>query len=98
MIPTRVLSHDPNGDTIIQFARSGNDRWYWAYARNSAAPAATTPPPVFQEGLVAEYRQWEGDQIDTWANVVAGLKKSDNVIGNCAAGGSGFQFQPCSAQ
>jgi len=81
-IPVSVLSHDPGGDTVMQFARSANDKWYWAYAGNPAAPpaAATTPPAP--EGLVAEFRQWAGDPIDTWANVVEGLKKSETVIGN----------------
>lgn len=80
-IPVSVLSHDPAGDTIIQFPRSGHDKWYWAYASNPAAPAAATAPPA-PEGLVAEFRQWAGDPIDTWANVVEGLKKSETVIGN----------------
>ncbi len=80
-IPVTILSHDPKGDTIIQFARSANDKWYWAYASNPSAPAAAGA--AIQEGLVAEYRDWAGDNIDSWATVVDGLKKSDNVIGNC---------------
>lgn len=80
-VPVSVISHDPAGDTIIQFPRSANDKWYWAYAGNPAAPAVATTPPA-PEGLVAEFRQWAGDPIDTWANVVEGLKKSTTVIGN----------------
>lgn len=75
-----ILSHDPAGDTIIQFPRKGNDRWYWAYASNPAVPANANP--ALPEGVIAEYRQWAGESIDSWAAVVDGLKKSDNVIGN----------------
>src|SRR4051794_40126025 len=31
VLPSVVLSHDPAGDTIVQFQRRGDDRWYWAY-------------------------------------------------------------------
>jgi len=37
-IPLVVLSHAPEGDTIIQFRRNGYDRWYWIYAANPDAP------------------------------------------------------------
>ena len=37
-IPLFVLSHDPSGDTIIQFRRQGKDSWYWLYAVNPDAP------------------------------------------------------------
>ncbi len=80
VLPVSILSHDPAGDTIIQFPRKGNDRWYWAYASNPAAPANTRP--ALPEGVIAEYRQWSGEGLDSWAMVVDGLKKSENVIGN----------------
>lgn len=92
-IPVTVLSHDPNGDTIIQLPRSADDRWYWAYASNPAAPPANAPVPA-QEGLIAEFRDWSGDTIDTWANVVDGLKKSDNVIGNAPVAEIISNFSP----
>ena len=79
-IPVNVLSHDAQGDTIIQFKRNGNDKWYWVYGVNpNAAPAKADP---IQEGLVAEFRQWEGEKLDSWPTVLEGLKKSENVIGN----------------
>ncbi|MCE9592304.1 MAG: PKD domain-containing protein [Planctomycetes bacterium] len=37
-IPVAVVSHDPKGDTLIQFRHNGMDRWYWVYAMNPAAP------------------------------------------------------------
>ena len=41
-VPMAVLLHDPSGDTLIQFRRSGEDRWYWLYASN---PDATGHDP-----------------------------------------------------
>ncbi len=38
-IPVFVLSHDPTGDTIIQFWRNDRDLWYWLYASNPNAPS-----------------------------------------------------------
>jgi tetratricopeptide (TPR) repeat protein len=38
LIPIAVLSHNPLGDTIIQFRRHGMDRWYWVYLYNPQAP------------------------------------------------------------
>ena len=35
LLPAAVLSHDPLGDTIVQFVRNGNDPWYWAYGVNA---------------------------------------------------------------
>jgi hypothetical protein len=41
-VPVSVISHDPAGDTVVQFPRSANDKWYWAYAGNPAVAAAAT--------------------------------------------------------
>jgi tetratricopeptide (TPR) repeat protein len=80
VIPAAILSHDPSGETIIQFARNANDRWYWAYAVNPGpAPARAAP---MTEGLTVEVREWAGDDMGSWPAVLAGLKKSDKVIGN----------------
>lgn len=38
VIPVAVVSHDPKGDTLIQFRHNGMDRWYWVYAMNPSAP------------------------------------------------------------
>jgi len=80
LIPVSVLSHHPAGDTLIQFARRGNDPMYWAYAGHPTAPAASAPP--IQEGLSVEFRDWAGDSLASWADVVAGLKKSTVVTAN----------------
>jgi tetratricopeptide (TPR) repeat protein len=79
-IPVTVLSHDPAGDTIIQFKRNNNDLWYWAYGVSPQATAAKAE--VFKEGLTVEVREWAGDDLDSWATVRVGLQKSENVIGN----------------
>lgn len=79
-IPAAVLSHDPQGDTIVQFARQGNQPFYWIYAGNPSAPANTAPR--FEEGLVYEVREWQGDDVTSWASVREGLMKSDNIVGN----------------
>lgn len=82
VIPSVILSHDPQGDTLVQFPITPGQDFYYAYAVNPAATAASekwTPPA---EGLVCEVRQWEGDNLDSWAQVRIGLVKSENVIGN----------------
>ncbi len=38
VLPTAILSHDPMGNTLLQFTRNGMDRWYWVYAVNPSAP------------------------------------------------------------
>lgn len=78
-IPVAVLSHDPVGDTLVQFLRNGNDRWYWIYAGSDRPPARGTPAP---EGVTYEVRDWAGENLDSWPQVLAGLKKSDKIIGN----------------
>lgn len=83
-LPTTVLSHHPTGDTLIQFKRNQNDRFYWAYAVSSNAPPAAAS--VAQEGLSVEFRQWPGDLIDSWTSVVGGLTKSETVLGNAFVG------------
>lgn len=45
-LPMAVLTHDPGGDTIIQFLRHGHDRWYWLYASNPDEPGED---PAFTE-------------------------------------------------
>lgn len=80
VLPVSVLSHDPAGATLIQFPRQANERWYWAYAINAkAAPAKASPAP---EGMTLELRDWAGDDMSSWPMVLAGLKKSEKVIGN----------------
>jgi tetratricopeptide (TPR) repeat protein len=80
LVPVRVLSHMPDGDTLIQFARHGDEPMYWAYGGN--ATAAPADGPAFAEGLTVEFRDWAGDSIASWPEVVAGLKQSTTVTGN----------------
>lgn len=86
LLPVAVLSHDPLGDTILQFKRNGNDAWYWIYGVNPKAPPLSKidakTDPTFKEGLTLELRDWAGDELSTWVKVRAGLEKSSNVIGN----------------
>lgn len=83
MLPVNVLSHDPMGETMIQFPRNGDDVWYWAYAVAANATPKTGPP--IQEGLSVEVRRWAGEDIADWAAVRAGLEQSSTVIGNSLA-------------
>ena len=83
ILPAAVLSHDPHGDTIIQFARSGNEPWYWVYgvsAKGAVAPKADAK--TLREGITLELRDWLGDDLSSWAKVRIGLEKSGQVIGN----------------
>ncbi len=80
-IPARIISHNPLGDTLIQFQRqAGEDPVYWVYAGNPKAPAMEAPS--IEEGLSVEFRDWEGESLTSWAAVVAGLKKSTRVTAN----------------
>src|SRR5262249_6680590 len=81
LLPVAVLSHDPAGETIIQFPRKGNDPWYWVYGVN-AAPKPRAKPPPMHEGVTVEVREWAGDDLKDWATVRTGLQKSENVVGN----------------
>ena len=54
MLPSTVLSHDPAGDTVVQFQRRGDDRWYWAYGGHEAPPAPVKFAKAPQEGLTLE--------------------------------------------
>lgn len=82
--PVNVLSHDPLGDTVIQFRMSGEERCYWVYGGNPGAQPAKME--AIPEGMVAEFREWAGDNLDSWSAVLGGLKKSDNVTGNAIVG------------
>lgn len=80
-IPARVISHNPLGDTLVQFLReTGDDPMYWVYAGNPTAPAVDAP--LIEEGLSVEFRDWEGESLSSWASVVAGLRKSPKVTSN----------------
>lgn len=45
-LPVAVLSHNPKGETIVQFNRHNNDRFYWVYVCGPQAPAAIEPTLV----------------------------------------------------
>ncbi len=80
VMPVAILSHHPQGDTLIQFKRNGNDPVYWAYAGNPKLPHPNVPP--VPEGVTVEFRNWKGTSLASWADVVAGLKLSPDVIAN----------------
>ncbi len=85
VLPAHVVSHDPLGDTIVQFPRNGIDPWYWVYGVGAkAGPKAD--PKTLREGVTLELRDWLGDDLSSWAKVRAGLEKSPGVIGNAVVG------------
>jgi len=43
-------------------------------------------PRLFKEGLTVEFREWAGDKLNSWPEVVDGLKKSENVLGASVTG------------
>lgn len=43
-------------------------------------------PASLQEGLTVEFREWAGDELTDWPVVLAGLRKSETVIGNAIVG------------
>jgi tetratricopeptide (TPR) repeat protein len=81
VIPVYVVSHDPKGNTIVQFKRNGDDNFYWVYA-SSKSGAPGPKAEQISEGLTVEVRKWEGDNLSSWKDVATGLGKSDNVSGN----------------
>ncbi len=80
-IPVYVVSHDPKGNTIVQFKRNGDDVFYWVYA-SSRSGAPGPKAEQIPEGLTVEVRKWAGDNLSSWKDVAEGLGKSDNVSGN----------------
>ena len=78
--PVAVLSHQPDGETLIQFKRNGNDPAYWAYAGNAKLPHPNVAP--LPEGITVEFRNWTGTSLASWADVVGSLKQNPAVIGN----------------
>ena len=80
VLPVAVLSHQPDGETLIQFARHTNDPVYWAYAGNPKLPHPNVPP--LPEGITVEFRNWTGTSLASWADVVGSLKENPAVIGN----------------
>jgi tetratricopeptide (TPR) repeat protein len=86
LLPLAVLSHDPNGDTIIQFKREGDNAWYWVYGINPKGTGGPRADPktdaAFREGITLEVREWAGDSLDSWAKVRAGLEMSNKVLDN----------------
>jgi len=48
--------------------------------------ANVSDPRLFKEGLTVEYRQWSGDKLGSWAEVVDGIAKSDNILGSSVVG------------
>jgi len=78
-LPVLILSHDIESSTLIQFPREVDDAWFWVYAGNPAATAPVMKP--VQEGLTVEFREWAGEDIDSWASVRDGLSKSTQVQG-----------------
>jgi tetratricopeptide (TPR) repeat protein len=85
LLPLAVLSHDDDGETIVQFKRSRDEAWYWVYG---AGPPAATPhadaksDAAFHEGLTLEVREWAGDDQASWAAARTGLERSANVLTN----------------
>jgi len=83
-LPVAILGHAPDGHTLVQFAIVNKQKRYWAYVGHpTAKPARREPLP---EGLTLEVRQWQGDSMDSWADVRKGLDKSTNVLGTYLVG------------
>jgi tetratricopeptide (TPR) repeat protein len=47
---------------------------------------ADADPSILQEGLTVEIRDWAGDELTDWPVVLAGLRKSETVLGNAIVG------------
>jgi tetratricopeptide (TPR) repeat protein len=81
VIPVYTISHDPKGNTLVQFKRNGDDNFYWIYASSKSGAPGPKAEPI-AEGLTVEVRKWAGENLSSWKDVAEGLGKSDNVIGN----------------
>jgi tetratricopeptide (TPR) repeat protein len=85
LLPLAVLSHDDDGETIVQFKRSRNEAWYWIYGAGPPAAAPQVDPKAdaaFHEGMTLEVREWAGDDLASWAAARTGLETSANLLGN----------------
>jgi tetratricopeptide (TPR) repeat protein len=75
LLQLRVLSHDPAGDTIVQFKRRGDDLWYWVYGVGGKSakpsPRGDAKDAAFHEGLYLEQAKWVGpnEALASWAKV-----------------------------
>lgn len=76
-LPTAVLTHDPIGNTIIQFKRNGYDRWYWAYVLN-ANPLPAVDPALLQRVAEAEAAV-EAAQLAKMTAQKASAEKSEEL-------------------
>ncbi len=86
LLPMSVLSHDPLGETLVQFQRLENHSWYWIYGVHPGKPSASPrPEKPFQEGLTLEVRDGKNLKIDSWADLRPDLDKAP-VIGNAILG------------
>lgn len=88
-LPFVIHSHDPLGETIIQFQREGDENWYWVYGVNAKAPALVQADPkkevAFHEGTTLEVREWDKESITSWPVVRAGLDKAKIVANGMVA-------------
>ncbi len=50
------------------------------------ALARDVDPDLLQEGLIVEFRNWRGDQLDSWPSVLASLQSSKNLLGSAIVG------------
>ena len=59
-----------------------------AVAKDKAyvSQAESFDPRAFKEGISVEYREWAGDKLNSWPEVVKGLERSDNVLGTAMMG------------
>ncbi len=72
--PAIVLSHDPQGDTLVQFRRHEGERWYWVYASN---PEATEVDPALLQRIADARKAAE----ETALRKMAALKVAGERVG-----------------
>ena len=54
VVPAVVISHDPRGDTLLQFTRRGTNRWHWVDPVN---PRAGPPVAAAMLGRMTQARE-----------------------------------------
>jgi tetratricopeptide (TPR) repeat protein len=81
LLPHLVLSHDPLGDTIVQFQRDRDEPWYWVYGVGGpGGPKADAK--TMAEGITLEVRDFAGRDLSSWPKVREVLDKTPAIIGN----------------
>jgi tetratricopeptide (TPR) repeat protein len=77
VLPSQVLSHDPRGQTVVQFVRRGMDRWYWVSAVNPAPRPQVDP--ALKAALESAVKARDGALLEKMTTQKASAEAAEKV-------------------